>query len=81
MMLLKDIQLSIDVISSKHSVGRCKRCGDKNASLYPSMTAYYWDKTKTDEDPNGDVFLCFRCHEEYVYYWTEMWDEYNTSRG
>ena len=80
MISIKDIQSSIEVISSKYLVGRCEKCGDKNASLCPSMTAYFWDKTKTDEDPNGDVFLCSRCHEEYVSYWTGKWDQRNQGR-
>lgn len=79
MLSLKDLQINLRKISETYSIGCCNRCNKTGAKFWPAMTAYHWNKEKTDDDPNRDVFLCELCHEEYVEYWTEMWAEYNNS--
>ena len=78
-MFLKE---KINDISKKNNVGGCDRCHSKHPKFRRSMTAYSTVGMNMDieGDPNGDVFLCDMCYEEYVQYWEEMWDEYNRSR-
>ena len=49
-------------------------CEAENAEPKPCMTAYYWDGT--GPNPNPDPVLCADCHAAYVAYWQERWDEY-----
>ena len=43
-----------------------------------AMTAYHWDGKGVD--PNGPMYLCLSCAEEYREHWTEMWSEYWSDR-
>jgi hypothetical protein len=83
MMSLDTIQITLRDVSDKLGVGRCERCNSSNAKLWPSMTAYSTAGMNLDleDDPNAKVFLCHCCHEDYVEYWTEMWNEYKSSQG
>jgi hypothetical protein len=83
MISLKDIQITLKEISKKHGVGGCEHCNSDVAKFWPSMTAYstHGLDYEVDGDPNGDVYLCIPCHEEYVEFWQSQWDEYNASRG
>jgi hypothetical protein len=83
MMSLDRIRITLQKVSEKLGVGRCEQCNGPNAKLWPSMTAYSTVGMDLDieDDPNAHVFLCHCCHECYVEHWTEMWDEYNYSRG
>lgn len=82
-MSLSDIRNSLKRISNQYEVGGCERCHGTDARFWPAMTAYstHGLDLEFDDDPNADVFLCQRCHDEYKDYWTEMWSEYNSSRG
>ena len=78
MTFLENLQVTLREISKKHEIGGCERCHNPNARLWPAMTAYdtHHLDMEVDPNPNGDVFLCDLCHDEYVEYWQEMWDEY-----
>jgi len=41
-----------------------------------SRTQYYWDKSKTDIDPNRPIAFCKECAQNHHEYWGEMWAEY-----
>lgn len=69
--------------------GLCEHCGsDDNVTLTYSMTAYAerpidkWHKMTGTYPPtmNPNHMLCTSCKEDYISYWTEMWDDYNRSR-
>ncbi len=65
----------------REKAGCCEYCGsNKNPTWTQSMTAYHWDRLKTMESPNRSLFLCFECYNEYMEYWSNMWEEYNYSR-
>jgi hypothetical protein len=53
----------------------------ENVKWIRSMTQYNWDVDKEpEEDPNRSAFLCERCAKEYIDYWQERWDDYNSGR-
>lgn len=55
----------------------CQRCEavGPDVNERPCMTAY------ADPKENVKPVLCDLCAQEYLDYWTAMWDEYNRSRG
>jgi hypothetical protein len=55
----------------------CERCGSVGPDVNERqcMTAY------SDEKLNVKPVLCDLCAQEYLDYWTELWDEYHRSRG
>jgi len=82
-MSLERLQSTVLEISQKHEVGCCEHCKGPNSRLWPSMTAYDTSdlNLEFDDNPNAHVFLCHCCHDDYVDYWTEMWNEYKSSQG
>ena len=58
-----------------HRVGRCLTCRRPACLVWtPCMTAY------VDDTLNEDGFKCRSCRHEYMEYWQERWDEYNSGR-
>jgi hypothetical protein len=53
-------------------------CGGQ-VTLRDSMTAYHWKSG--EPNPNRKFMCCDEHYEDYVEYWTEMWDEYYSSIG
>lgn len=84
MISLKKLQSVVIKISRAHSIvccENCEYCNQFGAQRRLALTAYHWDKKLSDIDPNRDVFLCAKCYQGYVDYWTEMWEEYRSSQG
>jgi hypothetical protein len=57
------------------SDGPCERCGNPQAKRQPCRTAY------ADPKENVEPIYCRECAGDYHFYWDNMWDEYNASRG
>ncbi len=62
---------------------QCAYCESKEpARIISSMTAY---PTKLPPDdplnPNYVGPMCKPCEDDYVAYWTDMWDNYRASQG
>lgn len=64
-----------DAYHKLKSLGRCNHCKLIRCLQYiDPMTMYY------REEENYVGFLCSDCKDAYIEYWTETWNDYNSSR-
>ena len=83
MISLLKIKTEVRAISNRFQVGGCEQCQCPTAHFWTGRTMYDISQTdlETEGDPNGPVYLCQQCAQEFNDYWDEMWNEYNQSRG
>lgn len=61
---------------------QCECCESLGREVRPtnSRTAYFWNHTSGEEDPNLDLFLCEGCTKQHHEEMDDRWAEYYADR-